>query len=78
MSSGPTWAVDNSGGVASGAVGEWYLERQGTAIGVRIQLVDSVEHARQSGGTLHTHGVNVQVIEATEDPDTGDPIFRSS
>ena len=76
MSSGPTLAVENSGGVASGAVGEWYLERDGTAIGVRIQLVNAVEHARQSGGTVHTHGVNVQVIEATEDPDTGEPIFR--
>jgi len=76
LSTGPTLAVDNSGGVAAGAVAEWYLEQDGTAIGVRIQLVDGVEHARQSGGSVHTKGLNVQVIEATEDPESGEPIFR--
>ena len=72
----PAWGVENSGGIARGAVGEWYLEQAGVAVGVRIQVIEGVEHERQSGGSVHTQGVNVQVIEAAEDPQTGEPIFR--
>lgn len=72
----PAWGVESSGGIARGAVGEWYLEQDGVSVGVRIQVLDGVEHERQAGGSVHTQGVNVQVIEATEDPQTGEPIFR--